>query len=414
MKGLVCLICSIIMIFTAHIPGGAQDSVASLSPGLDVISASAGMVVSAVSGNTVVFTAEDFTECYMIDGDFSITVVSLPDAATGVLKVGNSPVAAGQVLTSESLNTMRFTPAEDCAETSFVFTFDGMYDAPCSVRFTDGVNFAPDTADAIETWTATDVLCAGYLRANDPEGDGLRYELVSAPENGIVTVGADGKYVYTPYAGMYGVDSFKYRARDEFGNYSAVSSVTVTVEKSDSTLVFADMGETPSYAAAISVVSDGIMEAREADGEYLFDPLEKMTRLDFLVCAMDAFGAENVPTVSATNFADDADIPEEYKGYVSAATSLGLVSGTKDGGLTYFEPERYVTCEEAAVILNRILGIMTDEDTPEVFGNVSDWAEEDVAALCDAGIADPYSDFSAELDRASCAGLICGAQRFFD
>lgn len=402
------------MIFSATLPGMAQDNIACLSPGLDVISASSGMIVSAVNGNTVVFTAEDFSQCYMVDDDFSITVLSLPDVSSGILKIGNTSVSIGQVLTSDSLNSMRFTPSENCAEASFVFTFDGMYSAPCSVRFTDNVNFAPKTADTIETWTATDVLCAGYLRGNDPEGDALYYELVSSPENGIVTVDSDGKYIYTPYAGAYGVDSFKYRVRDEFGNYSAVSSVSVTVEKSDSTLVFADMDETPSYAAAISVVSDGIMEAREAEGEYLFDPTEKMTRLDFLVCAMEAFGAENVPTVSSTGFADDSKIPENYKGYVSSAVALGLVSGTKDGGLTYFEPERNVTCQEAAVILNRILGIMTDEDTPEVFGNVSDWAQKDVAALCDAGIADPYSDFSEELDRATCAGLICGAQRFFD
>lgn len=414
-KLIIVILFVFLISLSVHLHASAAAlSETALSPGLNVISASAEMVVSAVSGNSVIFTSEDFSEAYMLGDDFSITVVSLPDATDGILKSGNTSVSEGQTFNEKSVSTLRFAPSDECTEAAAVFNFNGLYEVPCSIRFTETVNFAPTSEECLETWTSTDIVCAGYLRATDPENDAITYELFSPPENGTVSISGDGKYVYTPYAGARGTDSFTYRAKDEFGNYSSASTVRVTVEKSGSTLVFADMNDSPSYAAAISVVSDGIMDAREADGEYLFDPEEKISRAEFLVCAMDAFGAENVPEIKYTSFADDSDILPEHKGYVQAASSLGIISGTDGTGLSYFEPDRNITVEEAAVILNRIIGLQSDGDECAVYGNVSEWAKDDVTALCGAGICDPYTDFSAELDRAACAGIICAAQRFLD
>ena len=67
-------------------------STSQISPGLEVISASAGMTVSAVRGNSVVFEKTDFSDAYRLNGDFSVTVLSLPDDASGLLKLGNTAV----------------------------------------------------------------------------------------------------------------------------------------------------------------------------------------------------------------------------------------------------------------------------------------------------------------------------------
>ena len=77
-------------------------STSQISPGLEVISASAGMTVSAVRGNSVVFEKTDFSDAYRLKGDFSVTVLSLPDDASGLLKLGNTAVCVGQEISSSS------------------------------------------------------------------------------------------------------------------------------------------------------------------------------------------------------------------------------------------------------------------------------------------------------------------------
>lgn len=41
---------------------------------------------------------------------------------------------------------------------------------------------------------------------------------------------------------------------------------------------------------------------------------------------MNVLGAANIPEVTNTGFADDADIPSEYKGYVYSAHKLGIIT----------------------------------------------------------------------------------------
>ena len=104
-------------------------STSQISPGLEVISASAGMTVSAVRGNSVVFEKTDFSDAYRLNGDFSVTVLSLPDDASGLLKLGNTAVCVGQEIGSSSLGSLSFTPSDSCENASFTFTFDDSYTA---------------------------------------------------------------------------------------------------------------------------------------------------------------------------------------------------------------------------------------------------------------------------------------------
>lgn len=63
----------------------------------------------------------------------------------------------------------------------------------------------------------------------DPDGDLIRAYLVTGTSHGLLGLGQDGAFVYTPNPGYVGLDSFTYRVWDgEF--YSNVAMVTITIE----------------------------------------------------------------------------------------------------------------------------------------------------------------------------------------
>jgi hypothetical protein len=105
--------------------------------------------------------------------------------------------------------------------------------------------------------------------------------------------------------------------------------------------------------------------------------------------SMQAMGVGSVPKVSDTGFFDDANIPEDAKGYVSAAYSLGYVKGTTDAQRNLcFAPDDTITRAEAAVILRRMVDAESAELTP-AFADASDipaWASEAISTLSSLGV----------------------------
>ena len=79
---------------------------------------------------------------------------------------------------------------------------------------------------------------------------------------------------------------------------------------------------------------------------------------------MNAIGIKNVPDVENTGFADDKDINRGMKGYVALAYSKGYISGIKQGGDIYFQPDDAITLSEAAVIVSNMIGYKSSEVTP--------------------------------------------------
>jgi len=65
----------------------------------------------------------------------------------------------------------------------------------------------------------------------DPEGDPITAITYSGPseKGGIVGLNTNGSFSYTPAAGFTGVDSFKYKALDKWGNTSNEANVIITV-----------------------------------------------------------------------------------------------------------------------------------------------------------------------------------------
>ncbi|WP_199140175.1 DUF7507 domain-containing protein, partial [Pedobacter sp. ASV12] len=62
------------------------------------------------------------------------------------------------------------------------------------------------------------------------ELDPTKVEIIGQPKNGTVKVNSDGTITYTPNSGFTGKDTFTYRVRDAYGNWTNVANVEVTVE----------------------------------------------------------------------------------------------------------------------------------------------------------------------------------------
>jgi VCBS repeat-containing protein len=81
--------------------------------------------------------------------------------------------------------------------------------------------------------TYTNMAVTGNVLANDidPEKNTLTVNTIplSMPTNGTLVLNADGSYVYTPFAGFVGTDSFQYTVCDN-GSPSQCSTATVSIE----------------------------------------------------------------------------------------------------------------------------------------------------------------------------------------
>lgn len=351
------------------------------------------MIKSGTAAAGISFCEEDFCRAVMLDTLETVTITSLPTAASGTLYLGNVPLAVNQSISGDNLDKLRFVPAPDATEGSFTFRCGQDYSLNCLLRITDQVNFAPSAAsaqDSTAAWTQRDIVCSGTLTAYDPEGDSLLFEITEYPEKGLLTLtdSSHGDFLYTPYSGYSGEDTFTYRVRDSFGNYSETASVRVMIDRQDADLVFADMSGHWAHGAAISMAAAGVMDYYEETGMALFRPQEEVTREEFLVMIMRALDFEPDILSVHTVFADDAEINEESRPYVNAAYNAGIIHGRTENGQTVFCPDEPITRAESAVIVNNIIGaevpvtvsLFTDNDAIPV------WAQSSLYALHHLGI----------------------------
>ncbi len=411
---------ALVCIIAAAIALAPEAEAAPLSPALDIIAAESEMVMATMRGGEVKFSESDFARATGTESVDSIKITEVPAASDGTLMLGNMAVSAGQQIDGDSLGRLRFVPAGE-KSSSFTFTTGGSYEYECVIRMLASANKAPTTKSGktVEVWTQKDISYYGTLSGYDPDGDKIIYEIVDYPTKGIavMTDRDHGDFKYTPYAAVTGTDSFSYRVRDEYGNYSDIATVEIEIDKPESDIVFSDMSDHWAENAAIVLAGEGIMNGKTVDGKLCFAPDEKVSRVDFLKMAMDTLGAANVPTVETTVFADNADIPAELRGYVQAAYALGIVKGVREDTGLYFHPNFPVTRSEAAVILNNIIGVDVPASVP-VFadgGDVPAWAKGAIYALNSVGIFNSTGSGNisarSELTRAQTANLLLAVMR---
>ena len=397
------------------------SAAAPLSPGLHLLAAEYEMVKSGLVAEELCFSADDFSRALNLAKTGAVTITQLPPEAEGLLKLGGVRVKAGQTVSERQLDLLTFSPASAAVtESSFEFTCDERgYAISCTLYLLPTLNFSPTVAladpNVLTVSTHRAVSCFGSLPAHDPEGDALIYEIVTQPKKGTVTLldETSGDYRYTPAAGKSGRDGFRYVVRDRYGNYSAAAEVTVTITRPSTSVVYADMDEHWAHNAALTMTERGIMQGRQVGKLCYFDPDGSVSRGDFLVMAMNVLGITEVPAVSNTGFADDADIPAAMKGYVAAAEKLGYIHGWVQDGRRMFSPNETITRAEAAVMLGNMLDPAVPTVKP-VFADaarVPEWAYDALSALNAVGVfrgtGSGMIAADSKITRAQAAQILC-------
>ncbi len=425
-KIIALLLSSLLFFSVLPFSADAASEKAVLSQGVAVLAAATDVAVSGVAGNEIPFSADDFEKGMNLSEVRYLTFRSVPSSTDGELLLGSSRIAPGQSISGTMLSSVSFRPANEsvlCA--SFTFTVNGgNLPMTCNLTYRTGANAAPRVGVAaalsLNCMTFRNVDGYGRLCAVDPEGDALRYEIVTYPKNGsvLLTDVQKGIYVYRPSKGYVGSDSFTYVARDGYGNYSRTETVNLRVEVAGTSVQYVDLSKEQTVSA-IAVTSAGIMSGAQVGGKYYFRPEETVSRVDFLVMAMNAVGISEVPDCEKTTFADDGDIPATMKGFVAAAEKLGVLSVFASGeNAERLLPQEPVTRAEAAVVLERLLNA---QPVPESIPTFSDtlqipvWAQDAVLTLGSLGIltsSDGNVSPLAVLTRGDVAELLAAAMRY--
>ncbi len=355
--------CMIVLVLALLVPSLIVVPHAALSHAVNNLAAECEIVISAKCGEDAVFRDADFRQALGVTTYPDITILSLPDPATGVLKLGNLRVSAGQVIRRVDIGRMIFSPVSDfIKETSFTLragNLCGGATLTCTIRFTEDANAAPTGGDAGEACffsTRKNASLWGTMAGYDPDGDDLAYLVVTYPENGTLrdVDMTSGNFRYTPRAGFSGTDSFSYVVRDSYGNYSAVSTVEITVDKHAWDLNISDVTEGAVADAACRMVSANIMAAERNGFAVYFHPNGTVTRAEFLVAAMKACGYM-AEASEAWLYDDYESIPAMARPYVAAATDAGYLTPVWEAGF-FFHPNEIITCQDAYAWLTAIAG----------------------------------------------------------
>ena len=398
---------------------------AQMGSGVACLASAEPMIKSGQSGEPLSFSPADFRQAVGLSRVGGITVTELPDNTTGTLKLAGFRVNQGDTIPESSLSSLTFTAATPLvSESSFRFKAENGsgVELTCRIRLTDEPNRAPSVGaipeSRLNVAAQSGTKTVGTLRSVDPEGDAVTYLLVTAPEHGsvILTDQAAGTYCYVPKSGYTGSDKFRYVARDEYGNYSGIATVSVTVTARAAATVFDDMVGSPREGDALIATAAGIMQGRIAGDRQLFDPAGSVTKAEFVVMAMKAAGIAPRAGLAHTFFDNDAEISPEVRGYLATAQRMGIVVGVFDErGLT-FSPDEPITAAEAVAVAHRCLGNGSAAvPVGSVSSDVPVFARAAVAALDGMGLLDGIERTSlagkTPLTRADAASLVAGMIR---
>ncbi len=373
-----------------------------ISYGLRVLAAREEMVMAGLCGNEIGFTVDDIRRAMNLGSLSYVTIKALPSPEEGTLFVGSVGAGVGQVIAADSLHLLSFAAADDGkpSETTIKLGINGSdYAVTCRMCLVDRLNFTPTVALApavslsIETYR--DLPLSGTVSAYDPEGDEMTYEIVRYASHGRIAL-ADrhtGAYTYTPDAGYIGTDRFEYVVRDSLGNYSTSATVNITVSERPASVTFADLADADHPAAVLTLSAKGLMNGTQVGGASYFKPDAAVSRLEFLVTAMEACGvsAETVGSLHDPSVADVAAIPEAMRPFVSYALQKNYIGTRSVAGQPHFCPNDPITRAEAAVILSNIIGY-AKEDTVTAFADADAlpvWSSPALTSLSALGILSP-------------------------
>jgi len=110
---------------------------------------------------------------------------------------------------------------------------------------------------------------------------------------------------------------------------------------------FSDVAENAWYGEAVGFMSARGIVRGIGDGQ--FEPGRNVTRADFLIMVMNAYGIE-LDTSVTDNYSDAGN--KYYTNYLGTAKRLGLVTGVGDN---YYAPEAFISRQDMFTLLHRAL-----------------------------------------------------------
>ncbi|NCB52175.1 MAG: S-layer homology domain-containing protein [Clostridia bacterium] len=263
-------------------------------------------------------------------------------------------------------------------------------------------------AENMEISTYRNVSVGGRLSAVDPDGDVLTYQITTEPVKGNVELTSDGRFVYSPDLNKRGRDYFGYKATDSEGNSSQEATVIIRICKQSTQTVYDDMTGNAAGYAAVALSENGIFTGEQIGSSMVFSPEDQVTRGEFLAMCMQLAGTELLTGVMSTGFTDDGNIPGWQKPYVATALMDGIISGYSGDGSVVFDAESLITCSEAAVMLDNIMGL-TNVSVSRYSDTAPAWACQSVANLSACDIMPGSCAYDAELTRADAALMLVSA-----
>lgn len=254
--------------------------------------------------------------------------------------------------------------------------------------------------------TLEDVPVYASVKMFDPDGDDVSLKVCLPPEKGSLKL--EGRtFIYTPYPGSTGEDSFQLAACDPYGNQSAAAYFHVSIEAAAQAPYFADMNRHPYEYSAIQLVKSGVISGEEIGSRRFFYPERSLTRGEYLVMLLSARGwDQDLPICINTGLTNDTDIPLWLKPYVKRAIEKGIV--TEDT----FDTQKVPTRAEAVVLCSRaaqIQDILKYNLTIADLDKIPSWAMESYLNLAAYRILDLYDGYAYPndpLDRGYSASLI--------
>lgn len=406
----------------------SSKQVSVVSHGLRVLAAQDELVFTGLCGNEISFTAEDIERAMNMSELNYITVTRLPDPSLGTLFVGSTGAAVGQTVSAANLSFLSYAAADDSrpSEATVGFSVNGWgYEMTCRLCLTDKLNYTPTTSLApklaLSVMTYCDLPMSGTLSAYDPEGDELTFEIVRYASSGRVTLTDKhtGAYVYTPDSSFTGKDEFQYVVRDRYGNYSTAATVTISVDAKPASVQYVDISDSVYASSVIRIASNGIMNGTQVGNSCYFKPNENISRVEFLVTAMNVAGineevldAAGIKSNAPTGFDDNDEIPESMRGYVKLASTRGYIQGKNVDGKLVFAPHESITRAEAAVILSNIIGY-ANQTAVSAFADaqsVPTWSMQALSSLRSLGILgcpDGNAGASVVMTRGESAEWLC-------
>ena len=197
-----------------------------------------------------------------LDSDGNFLDPCTPDIHTSITK---SSVKNTNAIPKDISLTVKNTTVKIKNTAAIVLDTDVTIRTQCGIT----VNLPPVATDdnySTSEDVALEVSSPGVL-ANDADtnGDSMTAALVTGPANGILTLNADGGFIYTPNLNFHGEDSFTYKASDGSAD-SDVAIVSITVESTNDAPEANDDEYSTDMGVVLDISEPGIL-ANDTDVE---------------------------------------------------------------------------------------------------------------------------------------------------